>query len=391
MSRLTLAWVELAAIVGALQGLVLTVVLAAQRVNRTANRLLAVLMGTMTIYLISGPYYTTGLIRAYPHFFAVNYQMTWVFGPLVYLYARAASDRSWRFRRRDLVHFIPVAITTLATMPFYMMGGAEKIATWERWNIEGVGGALAYLDPFKFASGIAYSALTAVYLVRHRRNVQQGYSNIGRVGLRWLLWLTAGTGGIWVLVTILKIAQVSTAIRNSNVTVAMALLVYGIGYMGLRQPEVFRFEIAPPSAPAPEAASQVEPEEPETPPMRYGHSGLGEAEAARLRDSLLRLMDSEEPWKESELTLADLSSRLNSYPYKLSEVLNSQVGQPFYDFVNGYRVREVQRRIKKGDARSQKILALAMDAGFSSKSAFNEAFKKQTGQTPTAFSQAVGR
>jgi hypothetical protein len=178
MPSLTLDWVQLAAIVGALQGLVLTTVLAAQRTNRTANRLLATLMATFTIYLAAGPYYTAGLIRVYPHFFAVNYQTPWVFGPLVYLYARAASDRSWRFRFRDLVHFVPVTITTLAAMPFYMMSGAEKIATYEHWAAHGVTGALAWLDPSKYVSGIAYSSLTVLYLVRHRRDVEHSYSNL---------------------------------------------------------------------------------------------------------------------------------------------------------------------------------------------------------------------
>jgi AraC-like DNA-binding protein len=123
---------------------------------------------------------------------------------------------------------------------------------------------------------------------------------------------------------------------------------------------------------------------------RYERSGLSEREAQDLEKSLLRIMETEQPWKESELTLADLAIRLESTPHKLSEVLNAQLGQPFYDFVNGYRVREVQRRIKAGDARSLKMLALAMDAGFASKSAFNEVFKKHTSQTPSAFRQAVG-
>ena len=110
----------------------------------------------------------------------------------------------------------------------------------------------------------------------------------------------------------------------------------------------------------------------------------------RLKVSLLTLMDAEQPWKDSELTLAHLAARVNSTPHKLSEVLNSQIGQTFYDFVNGYRVREVQRRIKAGEARALKMLALALDAGFASKSTFNQVFKKHTSQTPSNFRQAVG-
>jgi AraC-like DNA-binding protein len=66
------------------------------------------------------------------------------------------------------------------------------------------------------------------------------------------------------------------------------------------------------------------------------------------------------------------------------------VGQTFYDFVNGYRVREVERRIAAGEARTTKILSLAMDAGFASKSTFNVVFKKHTNRTPSDYRQTVG-
>jgi AraC-like DNA-binding protein len=136
-----------------------------------------------------------------------------------------------------------------------------------------------------------------------------------------------------------------------------------------------------------EAAST--PDQPETLLPQYERSGLGDHEANLLKTSLLAIMDREQPWKDSELTLSDLAARLNSTPHKLSEVLNAQMGQTFYDFVNGYRVREVQRRITAGEARSLKMLALAMDAGFASKSTFNEVFKKHTRQTPSAFRQTI--
>ena len=104
----------------------------------------------------------------------------------------------------------------------------------------------------------------------------------------------------------------------------------------------------------------------------------------------MAVMDKDRPWQDSGLTLADLAARLSTTPHNLSEVLNSQLGQTFYDFVNGYRVREVQRRITAGDARALKMLSLAMDAGFASKSTFNQVFKKHTSQTPSDFRHAAG-
>src|SRR5687767_2495122 len=135
MASLTLDWMQLAAVVGAVQGLLLTGVIVAQKSNRTANGLLATLMGAFTVYLASEVYYSTWLFRAFPHFFGISYQMPWVYGPLVYLYAVAASDRCWRFERKTLIHFLPVAINIIATLPYYFMGGAEKVAMFDRWIV----------------------------------------------------------------------------------------------------------------------------------------------------------------------------------------------------------------------------------------------------------------
>jgi AraC-like DNA-binding protein len=178
---------------------------------------------------------------------------------------------------------------------------------------------------------------------------------------------------------------------DQYVSLAIAVLVYSIGYAGLRQPEIFRYETLP-AAPAGNSPvlQAPPPEADDAPTTRYVRSGLDEQEAQRLRDELFALMDTKHPWKDSELTLADLASRLDSTPHKLSEVLNSQIGQTFYDFVNAYRVREVQRRIQAGEARRLKMLALAMDAGFASKSTFNYVFKKHTNLTPSDFQATVG-
>ena len=393
MASLTLDWIQLAAAVGALQGLLLAGVVAAQRTNRTANRLLAALVAAFTIYLASSVYYATGLIRAYPHFFGISYHMPWIFGPLVYLYAVAASDRSWRFERRHLLHFVPVAISIAVTAPYYFMSGADKIAMYEGFAVGNVPTRIMVIDPFKFVSGIGYSAATFVYLRKHGRRVEASYSNTHRVNLSWLFWLAVAAAFIWTMATTAQFALEPAPLRDELVTLAIALLVYAIGYMGLRQPEIFRYETAEHRVPMPApllsaSVAEAPATEPEVP--RYERSGLGDDEASKLKEALVRLMDRDRPWTDSELTLADLATRLETTPHKLSEVLNGQIGKTFYDFVNGYRVRDVQRRIEAGEARTRKMLALALDAGFASKSTFNQAFKKHTNQTPSDFSNAIG-
>src|SRR4051812_26693498 len=185
MASLTLDWIQLAAVVGALQGVLLTGVLLAQRKNRTANRLLAALMVTFSVYLASSVYYAAGVIRVWPHFFGASYPTTLLFGPLVYLYAVAASDRAWRFSRRDLLHFLPATRVVIVTAPYYMMSGAAKVAMYHRLVDADVPTRLAITEPLKYLSGIAYTTAPLVYLMRHRRWIEDSYSNTQRVNLRW--------------------------------------------------------------------------------------------------------------------------------------------------------------------------------------------------------------
>ena len=385
MTSLTLDGVQFAAAAGAVQGLFLAGALLAQRSNRTANRLLAVLVVAFTIFLASGVYYGTGLFRVFPYFFGVSYQMPWVFGPLVYLYARAASDRSWRFERRHLLHFAPVLVSTILAVPFYLMSGADKIAVYDRLQRGELPALIASIDPLKFVSGISYSVVTLLYLRRHRLRIRNSYSNIERVNLTWLLWLAGAAAVIWVMATSLKLGAVGPRVRDDHISLAIAIVIYAIGYRGLRQPEIFSYE----TVEEPRSAEPVLPVTEDPSQRRQERPGLSPGEAERLERDLIALMEKKRPWKDPELNLADLAAGLESTPHKVSELLNARLEQTFYDFVNGYRVREVQRRIASGENRTRTMLTLALDAGFASKSTFNQAFKSRTGQTPSGYRKAI--
>jgi AraC-like DNA-binding protein len=424
--QVTIDWVQLAELVGAVQGFLLAAVLTAHRTNRTANRLLAALMAAFTISLLSEVYYSAGLVRTYPHLFGISYPLPWVFGPLVYLYAVAASDRRWRFGVRGALHFAPMIVVLVLTLPIYLGSGPEKIALFDRLSAGDPPPLLVVLDPFKYVSGLAYSAATVAYLRVHRRRVEDSYSNTERVNLRWLQSLAGAAAAIWLLAVVTQVARLlppSIAHHGDNlVSLAVALLVYAIGYKGLRQPEIFRYDqpgTAPEGAPVettpgeraplegtvaahspdaqpgpPGAAAASSPAASSPAPTdrtdaRYERSGLGEFETRQLRAALLSLMATEHPYRDPELTLPVLAERLRSTPHKLSEVLNRELSQSFYDFVNGYRVEEVRRRLADPGTKYLNILALGLDAGFASKSTFNQAFKKLTGQTPSAYRKAL--
>ena len=59
---------------------------------------------------------------------------------------------------------------------------------------------------------------------------------------------------------------------------------------------------------------------------------------------------------------------------KLSALLNYHFDCSFYDFINAYRVKEIQARLGKEEFNKYTILALAFDSGFNSKSSIQSYF-----------------
>ena len=400
---ITLDWLYTVALLGGIQGLFLAGVLAARQRNRTANRILAVAMVAFSVYLLSAVYEVTGLVEKFPLFFGVAHPTPLLFGPLIYLYAVTASDRSRPFLWRDALHFVPAALVVLMALPIYLMSAPEKVALIHAMQRGEVPVTVRLATPLKLISGIIYCVITLLFLRRHRARIEDNYSTLERVNLRWLQWLTAGSCIVWfvaVVVNVMQMVEGPASQRGEGlITLGIALLIYSIGYRALRQPEIFRFDtaefaiVAEPVSPLAAPAATVAPQPTaaaETADTRYERSGLTDRQAQALKDALLATMEKDRPWQNCELTLADLARRLATTPHKLSEVLNSALKQTFYDFVNGYRVRYVQHQIGVADARNLKILSLALDAGFASKSTFNDVFKKVTGQTPSTYRRAAG-
>jgi AraC-like DNA-binding protein len=108
-----------------------------------------------------------------------------------------------------------------------------------------------------------------------------------------------------------------------------------------------------------------------------------DAELARWTTRLLAHMQTARPYLEPELTLGELATQLRTNTSWLSKVINSGCGQNFNDFINEYRVREAERRLRDPQFRHYTLLAVALEAGFNSKSTFNRVFKKLRGQTPS--------
>lgn len=100
---------------------------------------------------------------------------------------------------------------------------------------------------------------------------------------------------------------------------------------------------------------------------------------------LCLLLENEKIYQNPELSLTVIAEQLNiSGPY-LSQLVNKLSNNNFSDFINSYRIRDAAYMLLDSDFASYTNVAIGLEAGFNSKSAFYSSFKKHTGLTPSQY------
>jgi len=118
---------------------------------------------------------------------------------------------------------------------------------------------------------------------------------------------------------------------------------------------------------------------------KYKGSSLNQDEVETYIRKLEYFLEIEKIYKDSNLSLKILSGKLIISPRYLSQIINDHLHSNFYELINKYRIGEARILLKDATKKNISILEIGFDVGFSSKSAFNRAFKQFTQMTPTQF------
>ena len=118
---------------------------------------------------------------------------------------------------------------------------------------------------------------------------------------------------------------------------------------------------------------------------KYLKSGLNERQLLEYKEKLEHIMQSEQMYLRSDLTLPKLAGLVNCSVNHLSQVINAGFGVSFFDYINQYRVEYARELLTQLDGRGNAVLNIAFAVGFNSNSAFYAAFKKYVGQTPAQY------
>ncbi|MGE8554514.1 MAG: helix-turn-helix domain-containing protein [Chryseobacterium jejuense] len=100
---------------------------------------------------------------------------------------------------------------------------------------------------------------------------------------------------------------------------------------------------------------------------------------------LKKYMTEEKPYLDPALTVQSLAVQMNMPSRELSILINSNMNQHFFDFVNKYRIENAMELLTNHSKKDCTVLEILYQVGFNSKSSFNTAFKKHTALTPTEY------
>lgn len=212
----------------------------------------------------------------------------------------------------------------------------------------------------------------------YKRRLLSSVSNIDKVHLNWIkiLFSIRGFTALFLVpVSLMAVGSGFVTMHFLQMTIEGISLIFFflLGYYGFNQTTVF--------------SNPVDDKVDEREHVSYERSGLTEELMLELHEKLLQIMDTQKPYLNGELSAKELASTIGISPNHLSEILSKVQHQNFFDFVNGYRVREVKTRIKNPQFVHYTLLAIALDSGFNSKTSFNTVFKRVTGRTPSEYAK----
>lgn len=345
--------------------------------HKKGNRRNNTLLGTLFILIawnIGGlTLQMNGVVLKWEFLLHIDDGFFLLYGPIIYLYARGVIYRDFKLSGRNLLHLIPYLLLTILLLSLRDLtpGTSEEIIQnelpWQFYLISAI----------MYAHFYVYLGLTYKSLQKYRQIIKNKYSLIDQINLDWLSF-SLNTFGIVAFVSLIQ--NFIGLTRNRAVfIVTLALFLIFVFYFvnkvifkALRQPEIFA------------GITQYE-------TTKYLGSNLTSGQIEAYRKELLDLFSADKPFLDPQLSLADLSEKLSVSTKHLSQVINQSFNKSFFDFINTYRIQEVQQILIESVDEKLTVLEAMYKVGFNSKSSFNTAFKKETGQTPTEFRKTISQ
>lgn len=324
-----------------------------------------------------------GWYKDFPFLMLVPLGFPLLINPLFYLYAKYLIQCSSTFKKIDWLHFLPFILYELYYIPDFFGSREEIIAVFDSFPEPLLNIRFLIFNWAIIIQGLCYVIIILLMLRNYSYSLERAFSNIEKMRLNWLRNINIIVAGVWsvfIFENVMYLFDIQFYKIFDIASIFAALLVYSLGYMGLLKSEVFEQRVFSESYKyVIQSTSEFHREK------KYEKSGLTAEKAQKYLNQLENIMQDRKPYLNNNLTLNQLADMVSISPHNLSEVINTQLNQNFFDYINQFRVEQVKRDLVDPTKQNLTFLTLGLEAGFNSKSSFNAIFKKHTGKTPSEF------
>ncbi len=318
-------------------------------VSRPRLRALAAMMAMSALWMVFNLLEETAGFR---EIWLVSPAFRLVYPPLVFLTAHGVMMSGPALTWRDWPHAVPAVLALCLTSQ------------------------IAWVEHAARFSLVAYSIATIWLIHRFHRATRETRSDAQAIQLNWLyaligFYLVDGIFDIirmdahWLYDDWPWLASQSAYVFQLSLSLGfvVVLIILAVRHTGL-------FDGLAPGALAPQA---------ETAPSVAPPSGDFERIEQVVRTDAL--------YSEPRLTRLEVAQAAGLTERAVSRAIKSATGRNFNDYINSLRIQDVcalmAADVKAGTA--SRVIDMAFTAGFSSKSVFNDVFKRETGLTPSAY------
>jgi len=302
--------------------------------------------------------------------------------PIFYLYILSVCYADFKLKPRHLIHSITFLIVNLILLPrFYTVNLASKISFLAKSSsmLE-----IQLNHIFMHVQIVLYIIAAFMVLRKAKKIYLENYAGASIESLNWLFQFTLALSVFYLIALIKNIFKFSEHPNISEwlkigLLLFELIIIFWYLYKALNNPELFRTVDS-----KLKLVKNIISEEKNSEQLAVNEKEYNE-ELLKLR----KYMIEKKPFLNPSLTIQDISGDIGIPVRDLSVLINHHLGQHFYDFVNTYRIENAMDILKDITKSKVTILEILYDVGFNSKSSFNTAFKKHTGNTPTFYRKGL--
>lgn len=361
--------------IGGIQGIILAiVVLFYPRENKISNRLLSLFIFSHAHLLIINRV-AEWLGHRYD-WLLFSIQLLGIIS--LYLYIQSLHQKiNWK---KQWWH-IPVIL--IDTIRIYFLTEIRNSGAGDKFFHSFFGTSFEYFSLFFIISiyGL-YLALSLKELRIYRDKAEGNYSDMNQLGIHWVKNMIFGKYGLIVFDLILLMISFNFTdwympYHGIINTLLYTLFMYYITIKGKLNPQIYQLR-------------KIESQKQERESLEFGgnEDKFFSEELQEIAKNFVDVMETKRLYKVEGLSVKDVAETMGVQAYLVSQAINNCLGKSFFDLVNGYRVEEAKKLLMDEGLNHLSMIGIGFEAGFNSKTAFNIAFKKHAGMTPSEFKRS---